>query len=97
MKTTMLDLLNEYFENNSKEKILADWKAVEKYSKVGPPMEEFLEKSKKALEEIERKVKWSESENKQQFDKKSSEYSSNFFYICTTNFIHHEKSRIFIR
>lgn len=49
MKPTMLDLLNDYFENTPKEKILEDWDSVKKYSEVGPPVEEFIQNQKQHI------------------------------------------------
>ncbi len=46
MSKSILKNLTEYFENNSKEKILEDWKSVEKYSKIGPSVDEFLSQTK---------------------------------------------------
>ena len=46
MSKSILEKLTKYFENNSKEKILEDWKAVEKYSKIAPSVDEFLSQTK---------------------------------------------------
>ena len=46
MSKSILEKLTEYFENTPKEKILEDWKAVEKYSKIGPSVDEFISQTK---------------------------------------------------
>ena len=43
----MLEQLEDYFKNTSKEKIMEDWKETEKYSKVGPSVDEYLSYIKK--------------------------------------------------
>ena len=58
MAKSILEKLTEYFENNSKEKILEDWKAVEKYSKIGPSVDEFLSQAKASMETKEEEIKW---------------------------------------
>lgn len=95
MKTSMLELLSEYFAKNSKEKIMADWKAVEQYSKVGPPVEVFLKDQKKLLDELEQQVSWVAVENRPQIVNENPEYSSDFFYICELNTFKNEKSIVF--
>lgn len=40
---TLLDSLKEYFTNNTREQIEKDWKETEKWGKVGPTVDEFME------------------------------------------------------
>ena len=58
MSKSILKNLTEYFENNSKEKILEDWKAVEKYSKIGHSVDEFLSQAKALMKTQEEEIKW---------------------------------------
>ena len=42
---TILEKLKLYFRSNSREKIEEDWKKTEKYDKIGPTIDNFIDKS----------------------------------------------------
>lgn len=91
---SMLEKFTEYFENNSKEKILEDWKAVEKYSKIGPSVEEFISQAKALMETREEKIKWEPPRAICNNEIKSSEFNPDFFFIFAYKINQHEKSSI---
>lgn len=45
--STLLEDLTRYFSETPREKIKSDWAKSEKYDSVGPPIDEFIEFSKK--------------------------------------------------
>lgn len=45
--STLLEDLKKYFKETPQEKIISDWAKSEKYDEVGPPINEFIEISKK--------------------------------------------------
>tara|TARA_B100001105_G_C22219792_1_gene369139 strand:+ start:188 stop:430 length:243 start_codon:yes stop_codon:yes gene_type:complete len=45
--STLLEDLKRYFRETPREKIMSDWAKSEKFDNVGPPVDEFIEFSKK--------------------------------------------------
>jgi len=45
--STLLEDLRKYFSETPHEKIISDWAKSEEYDSVGPPVDEFIEFSKK--------------------------------------------------
>jgi hypothetical protein len=45
--STLLEDLRKYFSETPQEKIKSDWAKSEKYDEVGPPVDEYIEFSKK--------------------------------------------------
>lgn len=45
--STLLEDLRKYFSETPQEKIKSDWAKSEKYDSVGPPVDEYIEFSKK--------------------------------------------------
>lgn len=45
--STLLEDLRKYFEETPQQQIESDWAKSEKYDSVGPPVDEFIESSRK--------------------------------------------------
>ena len=44
--STILESLNQYFQNNTEEQIRKDWAEFAEYDKVGPKVDDFMTQSK---------------------------------------------------
>ena len=45
--STILEGLRKYFRETPQEKIISDWAKSEEFDNIGPPIDEFIESSKK--------------------------------------------------
>jgi hypothetical protein len=92
---TILEQITTYFETQSEEEILKDWKSLEKYSKVGIPASEFLEVINQVNSIEELIFKWQNDQNMKNKIKSPAFMLDFFLYLHNINKSNYEQSCIF--